>query len=87
MLIFRHEEGQKFTSPEQLQAWMKQTMEWIGGIASQGMFSGGNALPFVGGKVVHHNNLVTDVDIPGGLARLFRALWSDELCKQLENRN
>src|SRR3954470_21226705 len=60
MLIFRHEDGQKIASPEQLQSWMKQTMDWIGGIAAQNKFSGGNGLPFDGSKVVWHNNVVTN---------------------------
>lgn len=34
ILIFRHEDGEKVASPEQLQLWMKQTMDWIGGIAA-----------------------------------------------------
>ena len=38
MLIFRHEDGGKNASPEQLQLWMKQTMDWIGGIAAQSKF-------------------------------------------------
>ncbi len=46
MLIFRHEDGNKLASPEQMQIWMKQTMDWIGGIAAQNKFSGGNGLPF-----------------------------------------
>ena len=33
-LIMRHEDGQKLASPEQMQIWMKQTMDWIGGIAA-----------------------------------------------------
>ncbi len=60
MLIFRHEDGHKVASPEQIQVWMKQTMDWIGGIAAQNKFVGGNGLPFDGAKVVHHNNVVTD---------------------------
>lgn len=60
MLIFRHQDGQKVASPEQIQAWMKQTMDWIGGIAAQNKFVGGNGLPFDNAKVVHHNNVVTD---------------------------
>jgi hypothetical protein len=60
ILIFRHEDGSKVASPEQLQIWMKQTMDWIGGIASQNKFSGGNGLPFDDAKVVHHNNIVTN---------------------------
>jgi len=60
MLIFRHEDGQKLASPEQMQIWMKQTMDWINGIAAQGKFSGGNGLPFDDSRVVWHNNVVTN---------------------------
>jgi len=60
MLIFRHEDGAKIASPEQIQVWMKQTMDWIGGIAAQNKFSGGNGLPFDGAKVVRHKNVVTN---------------------------
>lgn len=60
MLIFRHEDGHKVASPEQIQVWMKQTMDWIGGIAAQNKFVGGNGLAFETPKVVHHNNVVTD---------------------------
>ena len=60
MLIFRHEDGKKVASPEQIQIWMKQTMDWIGGIAAQNKFSGGNGLPFEDARVVRHNNVVTN---------------------------
>jgi hypothetical protein len=60
ILIFRHEDGLKVASPEQIQIWMKQTMDWIGSIAAQNKFSGGNGLPFENAKVVHHNNVVTN---------------------------
>ena len=60
MLIFRHEDGQKVASPEQLQTWMKQTMDWIGGIAAQNKFVGGNGLPFDGSKVVRSDKVVTN---------------------------
>ncbi len=60
MLIFRHEDGKKVASPEQIQTWMKQTMDWIGGIAAQNKFSGGNGLPFEDAKVVRSNNIVTN---------------------------
>ena len=60
MLIFRHQDGQKVASPEQIQEWMKQTMDWIGGIAAQNKFSGGNGLSFDECKVVWHNNVVTN---------------------------
>lgn len=60
MLIFRHEDGQKVAPPEQMQIWMKQTMDWIGGIAAQNKYVGGNGLPMEGAKVVGHNNVVTN---------------------------
>ena len=60
MLIFRHEDGHKVASPEQIQAWMQQTMDWIGGIAAQNKFVMGNGLPFNDAKVVHHNKVVTN---------------------------
>jgi hypothetical protein len=60
ILIFRHQDGNKVASPEQIKIWMKQTMDWIGGIAAQNKFSGGNGLPFEDSKVVRPNNVVTD---------------------------
>lgn len=60
ILIFRHEDGHKVASPEQIQTWMKQTMDWIGGIAAQNKFSGGNGLPFEDARVVRYNNVVTN---------------------------
>jgi hypothetical protein len=56
----RHEDGTKIASPEQMQIWMKQTMDWIGGIAAQNKFVSGTGLPFADAKVVHHNKMVTD---------------------------
>ena len=52
----RHEDGSKTASPEQMQAWMKQTMDWIGGIAAQNKFVSGTGLPFDGAKVVTSKN-------------------------------
>lgn len=60
MLIFRHEDGQKVASPEQIQVWMKQTMDWIGSIAAQNKFVVGNGLPFEEAHVVHHKGVVTN---------------------------
>lgn len=60
MLIFRHMDGKKVASPEQIQVWMKQTMDWIGGISAQNKFSGGNGLQFEDAKVVSSNNVVTN---------------------------
>ena len=60
LLIFRHEDGHKVASPDQIQAWMKQTMDWIATILAKNKFSGGNGLPFDDAKVVWHNNVVTN---------------------------
>lgn len=60
MLIFRHEDGQKVASPEQIQEWMKQTMDWIGGVAAQNKFVSGDGLPFDDARVVHHDKSVTN---------------------------
>jgi hypothetical protein len=60
ILIFRHEDGNKVASPEQIQVWMKQTMDWIGSITAKNKFIGGNGLLFQDARVVRHNNLVTN---------------------------
>ena len=60
ILIFRHQDGGKVASPEQMQVWMKQTMDWIGGIAAQNKFVSGTGLPFDDARVVHFNNVVTN---------------------------
>ena len=60
MLIFRHMDGMKVASPEQIQAWMKMTMDWIGGIAAQDKFVSGTGLTFEEPRVVWHNNVVTN---------------------------
>jgi hypothetical protein len=60
LLIFRHEDGTKVASPEQLQVWMKQTMDWIATIAAKNKFLEGTGLPFEGSRVVWHNNVVTN---------------------------
>lgn len=55
-LIMRHEDGRKIASPEQIQQWMKQTMDWIGGIAAQNKFVSGTGLPFDEARVVISKN-------------------------------
>ena len=60
LLIMRHDDGKKIASPEQMEAWMKQTMDWIGGIAAQNKFVSGTGLPFDGAKVVKSNKMVTN---------------------------
>jgi hypothetical protein len=59
-LIMRHQDGTKIASPEQMQMWMKQTMEWIGSIAAQNKFVSGTGLPFDEAKVVGHDKVVTN---------------------------
>ena len=53
-------DGKEVASPEQIQQWMKQTMDWIGSIAAQNKFVGGNGLPFEDARVVKHNKTVTN---------------------------
>src|ERR1700742_177213 len=60
MLVFRHQDGTKVASPEQIQEWMKQTMDWIGGIAAQNKFVVGNGLQFADAKIVGHGGVVTN---------------------------
>ena len=56
----RHQDGSKIASPEQMETWMKQTMDWIGGIAAQNKFVSGTGLPFEDARVVKHNKVVTN---------------------------
>jgi hypothetical protein len=61
MLIFRHQDGSKIASPEQMQIWMQQTMDWLNKLAATGNFEGrGDGLLFDDAKVVHHNKVVTN---------------------------
>ena len=60
VLIMRHEDGNKVASPEQIEIWMKQTMDWIGGISAQNKFSGGTGLLFEDARVVRPHNVVTN---------------------------
>ena len=63
ILIFRHQDGNKVASPEQIQVWMKQSMDWIGGIAAQNKFVSGTGLPFEDARVVkatHDGKLVVN---------------------------
>ncbi len=58
VLIMRHEDGKKIASPEQMQEWMKQTMDWIGSIAAQNKFVSGTGLPFDDARVVKSDKTV-----------------------------
>src|SRR4030095_9604693 len=59
-LIMRHEDGKKIASPDKMETWMKQTMDWIGGIAAQNKFVGGTGLLFDDARVVKPHNIVTN---------------------------
>jgi hypothetical protein len=50
-LIMRHEDGKKIARRTN-GSWMKQTMDWIGGIAAQNKFVSGTGLPFDDARVV-----------------------------------
>jgi hypothetical protein len=60
ILIFRHEDGKKVASPEQIQVWMKQTMDWMKTISAKNKLVVGNGLQFEDARVVGHNNVVTN---------------------------
>lgn len=61
VLIFRHEDASGKVSPEQMQTWMKLTMDWLGGIAAQNkLVSNGNGLSFSDSRVVKHKGVVTN---------------------------
>lgn len=46
-------------SPEQMQIYMKQYQDWVGGIAAQNKFVGGTGLSKEG-RVVKSNDIITD---------------------------
>jgi hypothetical protein len=58
-VIMRHQDGKAVASPEQIQAWMQQTMAWIKTMADQGKFVSGTGLLFQDAHVVHHKGVVT----------------------------
>ncbi|MES2829769.1 MAG: YciI family protein [Bacteroidota bacterium] len=60
ILLFRHENVNGKVSPEQMQQWMKQQMDWVNGIAAQNKFIGGTGLLFDEAKVVNHQKIVTN---------------------------
>jgi hypothetical protein len=59
-IIMRHEDGSKIASPEQMQIWMKQTMDWIAGITAKNKYVSGTGLLFDDAKVVAHDKVVTN---------------------------
>lgn len=60
ILIFRHENVNGKVSPEQIQQWMQQQMDWVNTIVAQNKFVRGTGLLFDDAKVVNHKKLVTN---------------------------
>ena len=60
ILLFRHENANGKVSPEQMQQWMKQQMDWVAGIAVQNKFVSGTGLLFEDAKVVNHQKMITN---------------------------
>jgi len=60
ILLFRHENVKGKVSPEQIQTWMKQQMDWTNSIAAKNKFVGGTGLLFDDAKVVNHKKFVTN---------------------------
>ena len=56
-LIMRHQDGAKVASSEQIQQWMRHTMDWIGSIAAQNKFVSGTGLLFDNARVLHKRGL------------------------------
>jgi hypothetical protein len=66
-------------SPEQMQIYMQQYQDWVGGIAAQGKFNGGTGLS-TEGKVCGFNNIITDgpyVEIKESIAGFITIKASD----------
>ncbi len=60
ILLFRHENVNGKVSPEQMQQWMKQQMDWVDSIAAKNKFVSGTGLLFDDAKVVNHKKIVTN---------------------------
>ena len=60
ILLFRHENANGKVSPEQMQQWMKQQMDWVNSIVARNQFVEGTGLQFDEAKVVSHQKLVTN---------------------------
>jgi len=60
ILLFRHENANGKVSPEQMQQWMKQQMDWVASIAAQNKFVSGTGLLFEDAKVVNHQKMITN---------------------------
>ncbi|MDN5288682.1 MAG: transcription initiation protein [Mucilaginibacter sp.] len=59
VLLFHMDQTMGSPTPEQLEVYMKQYHDWVGGIAAQNKFSGGTGLS-TEGRVLKPNNVITD---------------------------
>ena len=57
ILIFGHENATGKVSPEQMQLWMKQQMDWIGGIAAQNKLVAPPKRWDLDGRVIKHTKM------------------------------
>ncbi len=60
ILLFRHENAIGKVSPEQMQQWMKQQMDWVNSIVAKNQFVSGTGLLFDDAKVVNHTKVITN---------------------------
>ncbi|HWW42504.1 YciI family protein [Pedobacter sp.] len=60
ILLFRHENVSGKVSPEQIQQWMKQQMDWVNSIVEQNKFVSGTGLLFDDAKIVDHKKSITN---------------------------
>lgn len=60
ILLFRHENASGKVSPEQMQQWMQQQMDWVNSIAAKNKFISGTGLLFDEAKVVNHKKIVSN---------------------------
>lgn len=60
ILIFRHENANGKVSPEQMQQWMKQQMDWVNTMVAKNQYVSGTGLLFDDAKVVNHKKVVTN---------------------------
>jgi hypothetical protein len=60
ILLFRHENVNGKVSPEQIQQWMKQQMDWVNSIVEQNKFVSGTGLLFEDAKIVNHKKFITN---------------------------
>ncbi len=60
ILLFRHENMNGKVSPEQIQQWMKQQMEWVNSMVAKNKFVSGTGLLFDDAEVINHKKIITN---------------------------